>query len=82
MANNRVSYLYGLKHLNDNFKNLGFQYQGKILSKTLSHQMYANPIQQYNYLQLEKMIIFLINKVKMIKKSFSIAHSKDDLNIN
>ncbi len=78
----RSSYLAGCKHLNDGFKNLGYDYYGKILKKNLSPEMYANPSQQNLYGAVEGLITFLFEQVKSIKKTFSIAHDKDSVNIN
>jgi len=78
----RSSYLNQAKHLNDNFKNLGYNYRGKILKNGTSSELWANPQQISLYSKLEGMIIFLIENTKNIKKHFSIAHSKDTININ
>lgn len=77
----RVSYLHGAKHKNDELKNLGYDYRGQILNKTTSPELWANPLQITIYGQLEALITFIVEQVKMIKKTFSIAHDKDTLNI-
>lgn len=79
---NKQSYYYNLKHNQDNYKNLGYNYAGNIFKKTLSPEVFSNPLQQSNYNQLEKLILNLINEVKQIRKQFSIAHDKNSLNIN
>lgn len=78
----RQSYLFDAKHLNDNFKNLGFNYQGRILRKTTSPEIWANPLQGPFYTQIEAMITYVLEQVKYIKKTFSIAHEKNTTNIN
>ena len=78
----RPSYYNQLKHLNDSYANLGYDYRGKILKKMTSPELWANPLQWSFYNRLEVIIIFLIEQVKYIKKTFSIAHAKDSININ
>ena len=77
----RASYFYTAKHFNDEFKNLGYNYRGQIFKKTTSPELWANPLQIPFYGQFEALIVFLIEQVKMIKKTFSIAHENDSLNI-
>jgi len=78
----RISYLAQAKHLNDEFLNLGYDYEGKLLEKFTSPELRANPIQIPFYRRLESLMYFLIQNVKYIKKTFSIAHEKETLNIN
>lgn len=78
----RLPYLYPAKHQNDEFKNLGYDYRGKILRKTTSSELWGNPLQTAMMGQIESMITFVLEQAKMVKKWFSIAHSKDDININ
>ncbi len=77
----RPSYLHAAKHINDNYKNLGFNYRGEILKRTTSPELWANPLQVPFYGQLEAMIVFLFEQAKYIKKTFSIAHDKESINI-
>jgi DNA modification methylase len=78
----RASYTYRGLHINDYFINAGYNYRGNILRKTTSPELWANPIQASMYKYLESLIIFLIEHVKEIKRSYSIAHDKNDLNIS
>ena len=78
----RTSYLASAKHLSDNYTNLGYDYRGKILSKTTSSELWANPIQKPLFAQIEAMLTFILEQVKYIKKTFSIAHDKESTNIN
>jgi hypothetical protein len=78
----RESYLNSAKHINDNFINLGYDYRGKILRKMTSPELWANPLQTPLLSQVEGIMNFLIEQVKFIKKTFSIAHDKNSLNIN
>jgi hypothetical protein len=78
----RESYLNSAKHMNDNYLNLGFDYRGKILQKMTSPELWANPMQKPLFAQIEAMINFLIEQVKYIKKTMSISHDKNSININ
>jgi len=78
----RTSYLYQAKHINDNYKNMGYNYSGNIIKNTISKEMYANPLLSPLYAWLEALIITWFSQTKMIKKTYSIAHSKNTENIN
>jgi len=77
----RTPYFYQAKHQNDEFKNLGYDYRGKILRKTTSPELWSNPLQTAMMGQIEAMMTYVLEQVKMIKKWYSIAHDKDSLNI-
>jgi len=78
----RSSYFNQAKHLNDEFKNLGYDYRGNMLRKGTSPELWANPQQIVLYARLEGMLNFLLDYAKMVKKCFSIAHDKDTTNLN
>jgi len=78
----RPDYFNQAKHLSDEYKNLGYDYRGKILSKMTSPELWANPMQSSFYGRIEGLINFLIEQVKYIKKTFSIAHDKNSINLN
>lgn len=77
----RDPYLSQAKHLSDDYKNLGYDYRGRLLRKTTSPELWANPIQAPIYAQYESLIGFILEQVKYIKKTFSFAHNKEDLNL-
>jgi hypothetical protein len=78
----RLPYLYQAKHNNDSFKNLGFNYRGKIFKKVTSPELWGNPLQTSMIGQLESMLTYILEQAKMIKKWASIAIDKDSININ
>ena len=78
----RPPYLYAAKHFNDVFLNQGFNYRGQIIKKGSSPELHANPLNESLFSALDSMLYFLIQHTKVIKKWFSIAHSKNDININ
>ena len=78
----RTSYMHQARHLNDNFKNLGYDYLGNMLKNGTSPELWANPQQINMYGKLEGMLAFVLESAKNIKKWFSIAHSSDTTAIN
>jgi len=77
----RPSYLYQAKHFNDVYKNLGYDYKGKLFQKGTSSELWANPLQRPLYGVLEGMLYFVLEHAKSIKKWCSIAHDKNTTNI-
>lgn len=51
----------------DNIKNKGFDYEGKILQKSLSHELYKDPTRSDLISQWEKIIFELVESVKKVK---------------
>ncbi len=78
----RPSYYNQAKHFSDAYVNLGYDYTGKILQQMTSPELWANPIQKPLFFKIEGIINFLIEQVKYVKKTMSIAHDKETLNIN
>jgi len=78
----RLPYLYQAKHNNDEFKNLGYNYRGKILRKVTSAELWGNPLQTSMMGQIEVLLTNIIEEVKMIKKWVSVAHEKNSIFIN
>ena len=78
----RPSYFNQIKHLNDNFKNLGYDYRGQLYRKSTSPELWGNPLQIPFIGRLEAIMTFLVEHVKYIKKTFSIAHDKETIHIN
>jgi hypothetical protein len=78
----RPSYYNQAHHCNDVFLNMGYDYRGNILKNGTSPELWSNPQQIGMYGKLEGILVYLIESTKLIKKCFSIAHSKDTSNIN
>jgi len=71
------------RHMRDGFTNLGYQYyKYGVLNKVLSREMFSNPVQDSNYRQIERLIIYLIDMVKQIRTQYSVAHDKETIYIN
>lgn len=67
------------KHFMDIKRNVGYDYHGNLLNKVISPELNANPLQDTNYRQIERLIEWLIDNVKRIKLTYAIALEKDDL---
>ena len=78
----RSSYLTQARHLNDNYKNLGYDYRGNILKNGTSPELWSNPQQIPLFSRLEGLILYVLEEAKMVKKWFSIAHDKKDTKIS
>ena len=63
-------------------KNTGFNYEGKIFEKTMSPLLFADPTRKSILNEYEKMIFFLIEKVKIIKTFYNYTVDKDYKNLN
>jgi hypothetical protein len=75
---------YGIKSRDyvEEFKNLGYDYRGKILRKVTSAELWGNPLQTSMIGQIESLMTYILEQVKMIKKMFSIAYEKDSINLS
>jgi hypothetical protein len=62
---------------NDNRKNLGFNYKGKIFRNTLSSAMYLEEKRASILDQIERLVYFMIEYVKNIKKSYNYTFDKN-----
>lgn len=78
----RLPYFYQAKHSNDEFKNLGYDYRGKVFRKVTSPELWANPMNTSMFGQLESLLTYILEQSKMVKKWMSIAHDKEDIKIN
>lgn len=71
-ANNRLTHV----------KNTGFDYEGHIFEKTMSPYLFADPNRRDILSSYEKIIFFLVEKVKMIKTFYNYTVPKDYRNLN
>lgn len=78
----RESYLNATKHILDDYKNLGYNYKGNLFRRTVSSLFYIDDRKVRILDELEKMIYFLIEQVKFIKKERNYAIEKNSHNIN
>ena len=66
----------------DRLRNTGYNYKGKIFEKTLSPLMFADPTRKDILNEYEKLIYFLVEKVKLIKTFYNYTVDKDYKHLN
>lgn len=79
---NKQSAKYVASHTQDVYTDLGFDYRGKIFSKTISNMILKNKRNKAILSEIEKMISFLVDTTKQIRLQFMISLKKNDRNIN
>lgn len=73
---------YYAYHSQDNYKNLGFNYHGHILEKTVSKVIFENKRNKKLLKYVDIMLEYLVDSVKQIRLQYMIAHNKNDINLN
>lgn len=63
-------------------KNTGFDYEGKIFQRTMSPYLFNDDTRKGILLEYEKLIYFLVEKVKSIKTFYNYTVPRDYKNIN
>ena len=76
------SYFEDEKHINDNFTNLGYDFDRNIMKNVLSPEMFANPVNDTPIRQLERMFEFLVHQVKRIKLEYNFTLPKNSKKLN
>ena len=74
-------YKFSKTRLNQ-LKNTGYNYQGKIFEKSMSPLLFADPTRKDILNEYEKLIFFLVEKVKLIKTFYNYTVDKDYKNLN
>ena len=66
----------------DKLKNRGFSYEGKLFERSMSNYIFRDDKRRNILLEFEKIIFFLVEKVKVIKTFYNYTVDKNDTNIN
>lgn len=66
----------------EKINNLGFDYKGKILRKTISPYIYSDPERASILDQFENWLYFLVEKVKLIKTFYNYTVPKNYKKLN
>ena len=69
-------------HLYDNYTNLGYNYEHHILKNVISPELFADPMNDAIFRQIERLFEYLINSVKQIKLSYAYTYPKNAKNLN
>lgn len=79
---NKRSLGYNAIHAQDNYTDLGFDYRGKILKKTISKTIFNNKNNKAILEKVDEMLVFLVDRVKQIKLHYMFSLDKNDRNLN
>ncbi len=79
---NKVNARYVANHAQDVYTDLGFDYRGKILEKTVSPVLFQNFNNNFVLGEIDKMLSSLVDAVKQIKLQYMISLHKNDRNVN
>jgi hypothetical protein len=75
--------LYDITHSRkEKIENIGFNYKGKILRKSLSAYLFKDPTRAAILDQFETWVFFLVEKVKIIRTFYNYTVDKDYTKIN
>lgn len=79
---NKKPKMYYAHHCNDVIPGLGYNYHKQVFKKSMSPAIFANEKTSKMILEIERLIDYLIDAVKLIPLHYSITHDKDSININ
>ena len=79
---NKVNARYIANHAQDVYTDLGFDYRGKILKKSVSPILLQNFNNNFVLGEIDKMLSLLVDTVKQIKLQYMISLHKNDRNVN
>lgn len=71
-----------VKHIYDKKTGYGYEYHNNLLNKVLSQEMFANPVNDIPFRQIERIYEYLIDAVKSIKLHYAFAYDKNSKLIN
>lgn len=73
----RPSYYEWMIHQQDVILNLGFDYENKLLEKTVSNYMLVDPEKEFIFKQFQILIVYLINATGNIRKAYNYTVPKN-----
>lgn len=79
---NRESYFEKAERLNEYNEQLGFDYREKLMKKSISNFFYGEKKRESIIKKMEKLIVYMIDSVKEIKKTFVYSVNRNSRNIN
>lgn len=78
----RPSLYYHADTILDTKKDVGFDYHGKLMKKSVSSLFYENPVREYILNVYDTLLCEVIDKIKLIKKFRNYAIHKNDIKFN
>lgn len=73
---------YYARHAQDKYENLGFDYHGRILEKSVSNVIFHNKKNKKLLKFADNMLDYLVDAVKQIRLQYMFSHNKNDINVN
>jgi hypothetical protein len=73
----RESYYQAMIHSQDVIKNAGFDWRKNLFNKTMSQYLLSDPKREQILGQMEKLMVFIIDKVSKIKKAVNYTVDKN-----
>jgi hypothetical protein len=77
-----VNYRDYVLHRKDNLLNRGYDWRGNILKRSISPYFFSSLTRTLTILQLERMLNYILDSVKIIKKSFYWTYEKSFRDFN
>ena len=78
----KINFKQQLRHRKDVLLHRGFPYQGQVLYKSLSGALYLEEKRKNILTKLEEPIAFIIDSIKIIKRSYNWTLETDFINFN
>lgn len=79
---NRESYFEHAEKLNEYNPELGFDYRGKLLEKSISSFFFGEEKRTKIIKKFETLLVYLVDSVKNIRKTFVYSVERNSRNIN
>jgi hypothetical protein len=73
----RESYYQYMIHLQDDLKNTGYDWRNKLFDKSLSTYLLSDPKRSFIMGQMQRLMVYIIDKVSMIKKAVNYTVDKN-----
>jgi len=73
----RESYYQYMIHIQDDLKNTGYDWRNNLFSRSLSTYLLSDPKRSGILNQIQKMMVYIIDRVGMIKKAMNYTVDKN-----
>ena len=73
----RESYYQYMIHIQDDLKNTGYDWRNNLFGKSLSTYLLSDPKRKGILNQIQKMMVYMIDRVSMIKKAMNYTVDKN-----
>ena len=73
----RESYYQYMIHIQDDLKNTGYDWRNNLFNRSLSTYLLSDPKRSGIMTQIQKMMVYMIDRVSMIKKAMNYTVDKN-----